>query len=53
MIYKVWIYDDESGCEQPIRCKATGEAHARSIGNRYIQMWNLVGGMITKVEKEE
>lgn len=48
--FKVWIYDNESGCEQPMKCEAKNEADARRKGNDYIRAWGLVNGAITKVE---
>ena len=47
--YEVWIYDDESGCNQPMKCKARSVAEARRAGNEYISSWGLVGGMITEI----
>lgn len=37
--YEVWIYDDESGCNQPMKCKARSVAEARRAGNEYISSW--------------
>ena len=49
--YEVWIYDDESGCNQPMKCKARSVAEARRAGNEYISSWGLVGGMITEIRE--
>ena len=48
--FKVWIYDSESGCEQPMICQARNEADARRKGNKYIRMWRLRDGSVTRVE---
>lgn len=48
--FNVWIYDSESGCEQPMQCEARNEAEARRKGNEYIRVWSLVNGTVTKVE---
>lgn len=49
--FNVWIYDSESGCEQPMQCEAKSESDARRIGNKYIRLWKLVNGIVTKVEE--
>ena len=49
--FEVFIYDEESGCCQPIRCKARTSAEAGSIGNNYIAAWNLVGGVVTDIRE--
>lgn len=51
--YEVWIYDSESGCNQPIKCQAKNQAEARTIGNQYISKWGLVGGTITEIKETE
>lgn len=48
--FKVWIYDSESGCEQPMICRARNESDARRKGNKYIRMWRLRDGSVTRVE---
>lgn len=48
--FNVWIYDSESGCEQPMKCEAKNEADARIKENDYIRAWGLVNGAVTKVE---
>lgn len=35
--YKVFIYDDESGCNSPAIFEAGNESEARSKGNQYIK----------------
>lgn len=35
--FNVWIYDSESGCEQPMKCEAKNEADACIKGNEYIR----------------
>jgi len=49
-LYDVFIYDDEAGFTQPMRCKATSEHEARRLGERYINAWSLRGGMIVRIE---
>lgn len=49
--FEVWIFDKESGCNQPMKCKARNAADARKIGNEYIWKWNLIGGEITDVRE--
>ncbi len=49
--FEVWIYDSESGCDQPMKCGAKNEAEARRIGNEYIRRWSLMGGTITKIRE--
>ena len=49
--FEVFIYDEESGCCQPIRCKARTSAEAGSFGNNYIAAWNLVGGVVTNIRE--
>lgn len=49
--YEVWIYDSESGCDQPMRCKARNKTEARRMGREYIRRWKLVGGTVTKVRE--
>lgn len=51
--YGVWIFDEESGCNQPVICKARNEAEARRIGKKYIASWGLIGGTITEVREVE
>jgi hypothetical protein len=48
--FNVWIYDSESGCEQPMQCEAMNEEEVRRKGNNYIRMWGLANGIVTKVE---
>lgn len=52
LIWKVYIFDEESGCEQPITIQDGTEADARRLGNRYIRAWNLKGAYITRIERE-
>ena len=52
-VYKVWIYDKESGCNQPMTCTASSVQEARAAGNKYINAWNLLGASVTKVELAE
>ncbi|MCM1102035.1 MAG: hypothetical protein NC398_11695 [Acetatifactor muris] len=49
--FEVWIYDDESGCNQPMKCRAKNVADARRIGNEYIRKWGLQGGCITDIRE--
>ena len=51
--YKVFIYDDESGCNSPAIFEARNESEARSKGNQYIKAWHLVGGVVTAVKEVE
>ena len=53
LIWKVYIYDKESGCEQPITVQGGSKADATRLGNKYMRDWNLKGACITKIEKEE
>lgn len=52
LIWKVFIFDEESGCEQAITVQDGTEADARRLGNRYIRAWNLKGACITRIERE-
>lgn len=47
--YDVYIYDSESGTNQPMRCEADSLHEAKEIGNAYIQQWNLQDAEITDV----
>lgn len=49
--YEVWIYDEESGCNQPMKCEAKSISEARRIGKRYIEQWRLVGASITEIKE--
>lgn len=49
--FEVWIYDSESGCNQPMKCEARSEAEARKKGGEYINAWGLVGAEITEVKE--
>ena len=40
--YNVYIYDSESGCNQPILVECKSKTEARAIGNKYIRLWRLV-----------
>lgn len=51
--YDTWIYDSESGCEQPIRCEAKNERDAIRKGNEYIKAWRLSNGTVTRVKEAE
>lgn len=48
--FAVYIYDSESGLEQPMRCHARSYQEARHLGIEYIRSWNLQGAYITKIE---
>lgn len=48
--FNVWIYDSESGCEQPMQCETMNKEEVRRKGNNYIRMWGLANGIVTKVE---
>ncbi len=47
--FKVWIYDEESGCNQPIVCEADSVAGAKACGQWYIKTRGLVGAEITDI----
>ena len=49
--FDVWIYDAESGCNQPARFKAKKESTARAMAIQYIKAWGLVGAEITNVKE--
>ena len=49
--WNVWIYDSESGCDQPMKTEAKTEAEARRLGEQYIRRWNLQNASITRIEK--
>ena len=49
--YEVFIYDQESGCCQSIKCEARTSIDAGDIGDSYIKKWNLTGGMITDIRE--
>lgn len=49
--YEVWIYDEESGCNQAMKCEARNISEARRVGNRYIKQWCLVGASITEIKE--
>ena len=51
--YEVWIFDEESGCEQPMTVDAQNNSQAKMMGNQYIKAWNLRGASITKIKKVE
>lgn len=53
VVWRVFIFDEESGCEQPVTVQNGTEADARRLGNQYIRAWNLKGACITKIEREE
>lgn len=53
LIWRVFIFDEESGCEQPVTVQNGTEADARRLGNQYIRAWNLKGACITRIEREE
>ena len=50
-MWNVWIYDSESGCDQPIKVKANTLVEAKAAGNKYIKMWTLKDAYITKIEE--
>lgn len=49
--FEVWIYDEESGRDEPMRCYARNAAEAKKLGRDYIRAWRLKGAKITKVER--
>lgn len=49
--YEVWIYDSESGCTQPMKCRANSLAEAKRKGYEYIRIWDLRGGEVINVEE--
>lgn len=49
--YEVYIYDEESGCCQPIVCKARSTIEAGNIGDSYIRSWNLIGGVVVDIRE--
>lgn len=51
--FAVHIYDEESNCCQPMKCKALNEQEARIFGEKYIHDWHLKGGKIEKIEEVE
>lgn len=51
--FDVWIFDTESGCDQPARFKAKSEHTARAMARQYIKAWGLKGAEITKIEEIE
>ena len=38
LVWRIYIYDRESGCEQPITMQNGTEDDARTLGNRYIRV---------------
>ena len=52
LVWRIYIYDRESGSEQPITMQNGTEDDARTLGNRYIRVWNLKGAFITRIEPE-
>ena len=49
--YNVYIYDSESGCNQPILVECKSKTEARAIGNKYIRLWRLVNGTVKSIEE--
>ena len=49
--WKVYIYDSESGCSQPITVAADTKTQARKMGLHYIRSWRLVDGKIEDIEE--
>ncbi len=49
--YRVFIYEDESGCDSSVKREARDESKARSKGNQYIKAWHLIGGVVTAVKE--
>ena len=52
LLWRVFIYDQESGCEQPITIQGGTKADAKRLGNQYIRVWNLKGAHITRIVAE-
>lgn len=52
VLWRVYIYDSESGCEQPITIQGGTKADAKRLGNQYIRAWKLIGASITRIEQE-
>lgn len=49
--YNVYIYDSESGCNQPVLVECKSKKEARAMGNKYIRLWRLVDGAVTSIEE--
>lgn len=49
--YNVYIYDSESGCNQPVIVECSSKAEARKMGNKYIKLWRLVNGSVMSIEE--
>lgn len=49
--YNVYIYDSESGCNQPVLVECKSKTEARAMGNKYIRLWRLVNGSFKSIDE--